>query len=229
MKIQLDNDGSPIFCCGCSAQIDYCDCREQAERMPNVLDAFSIEPSSSKLSRVQRAPKNWGRFDGQPLTTWSPDGQSMILLQPYTYIDPREIKWTADRGMRVDGASIPRPFWTLIGSPYRGKYRLASVVHDAYCVERTRTWEATHFMFYQAMMASGVAHLKAKAMYYAVYHFGPKWHVGQVKGYDKRWSGPQEVRSIPMETVNKVARFIARTDPTIKEIEAVNPNLLGPH
>ena len=36
-----------------------------------------------------------------------------------------------DKGLHTDGASIPRVFWRLIGSPLMGKYRRACIFHDA--------------------------------------------------------------------------------------------------
>ena len=41
--------------------------------------------------------------------------------------------WTAPKGAKVDGASIPQLFWTPIGGPFEGKYRYASVIHDTEC------------------------------------------------------------------------------------------------
>jgi hypothetical protein len=40
----------------------------------------------------------------------------------------------------------------------------------------TKSWiPAFHETFYWAMMASGVENWRAKSMYAAVYHFGPRW------------------------------------------------------
>ena len=82
----------------------------------------------------------------------------------------------ARKGSRIDGASIPQVLWST-GGPYEGKYRDASVIHDVYCDEapKTRTWQAVHRMFYDGMLASGVADTRALFMYGAVYRHGPKW------------------------------------------------------
>jgi hypothetical protein len=101
----------------------------------------------------------------------------MTLVKPFAYVDPRQARWEAAAGAVIDGASIPRAFWSVIGSPFAGEFRNASVVHDVACEERIHPWRAVHRMFYEACRLGGVAAVKAKTMYYAVFHFGPRWHV----------------------------------------------------
>ena len=78
-------------------------------------------------------------------------------------------------GTTVDGASIPQIFWTVIGGPFEGKYRSASVVHDFYCQVRTRPFKQVHRVFYDAMLTSGLAGRTPWLMYQAVDRFGPRW------------------------------------------------------
>ncbi len=99
----------------------------------------------------------------------------MQLHSDFTYIDSKQQKWHVPAGATVDGASIPKPLWSLIGGPFEGKYREASVVHDYYCENKQRTWENTHNVFFEAMLTSGEAPRRAKLMYWAVYRFGPRW------------------------------------------------------
>jgi hypothetical protein len=65
--------------------------------------------------------------------------------------------------------------WTFIGGPFEGLYRNPSVIHDVACVQRRHPWYAVHRAFYSAMLAAGVDLVKAKIMYAAVYHLGPRW------------------------------------------------------
>ena len=97
------------------------------------------------------------------------------LLEELVYIDPRGKRWTAPKGAVVDGASIPKVFQNVIGTPYGGEYTLASVIHDVACNEKTEPWEEVHQMFYDAMLASGVEEQKASTMYLAVYEGGARW------------------------------------------------------
>jgi hypothetical protein len=79
-------------------------------------------------------------------------------------------------GTRVDGASIPRPLWSIIGAPFTGRYVEASVIHDHYCDTQARHWKAVHKVFLEGMLARGVDKLQAQLMYLAVYRFGPRWN-----------------------------------------------------
>jgi len=62
-----------------------------------------------------------------------------------------------------------------VGGPIDSNYRDASIIHDWYCDRRTRTWQATHRVFYEAMIVSGVSIKKAKILYFAVRWRGPRW------------------------------------------------------
>ena len=117
----------------------------------------------------------FGKYSGSVKTEWLDDGRQMKLLNNLVYEDPNGLKWKAPKGSIVDGASIPTIAWTLVGSPFSGKYRDASVIHDIACINKKRTWEVVHLAFYYAMRASNVSDLKAKIMYAAVHHFGPRW------------------------------------------------------
>jgi len=59
-----------------------------------------------------------------------PKGKLAILKQDFT-VKIDQIIFLAPQGMITDGASIPRYFWRVIGSPFTGKYRRAAVFHDA--------------------------------------------------------------------------------------------------
>lgn len=117
----------------------------------------------------------WGRFAGHVVSEWLGDGRSMRLTEPFEYVDPEGARWVAPAGSIVNGASIPRFFWRIVGSPLTGCYRRASVLHDVHCDFRTRSWQHVHRMFYRAMRADGCGWLQASVMYWAVRIFGPKW------------------------------------------------------
>jgi hypothetical protein len=116
-----------------------------------------------------------GHFEGELILKALPDGRNMELEQPFKYIDSHSVEWPVPAHTRVDGASIPSVFWSIIGAPYTGKYRDASVIHDYYCQTHSRHWKAVHKVFYDGMLARGVDPIQAKIMYLAVYRFGPRW------------------------------------------------------
>lgn len=116
-----------------------------------------------------------GKFSGAVKSEWNGDGRTMTLLEDFEYVDPLDRKWVAPKGHVVDGASIPRFAWTIIGGPFEGKYRDSSVIHDVGCDKRWASWRTVHEVFYMGMLTSGVEEWRAKIMYAAVYHFGPRW------------------------------------------------------
>ena len=99
----------------------------------------------------------------------------MRLLNDYGYVDKNGLAWWVPQGTVVDGASIPQIFWSIIGGPWDGPYRNASVIHDWYCSTRSHPWQDVHRMFYEAMLANCTSRLKAVAMYAAVWARGPRW------------------------------------------------------
>ncbi len=116
-------------------------------------------------------------YTGRPRFEWDEDGRIMTLLNRFAFVDSAKLVWSVPAKARVDGASIPKFAWSILGSPFVGRYRKASVVHDWYCDIRTREWKATHRMFYEAMRTSKVSGAKARIMYAAVYYAGPRWDV----------------------------------------------------
>ena len=116
-----------------------------------------------------------GHFTGDPVVELLDDGRRVKLAQAFGFTDPAGLGWPVPAGTVVDGASIPRVFWALIGGPFEGKYRNASIIHDHYCDLRSRPWRAVHHVFYDGMIASGVGEDKAKLLYFSVARFGPRW------------------------------------------------------
>jgi len=121
----------------------------------------------------------FGKYLGTVQSEWLSDGRKMKITADFSYEDPNGLAWVAKKGSEVDGASIPEFLWSMIGSPFSGKYREASVIHDIACDERNRTWEVSHLAFYYAMRASGVGSVRAKILYAGVYYFGPRWALVQ--------------------------------------------------
>lgn len=168
-------------------------------------------------------PSPFGYFVGRVEAVWNEDGRTMRLLQPLSYVDPAGRTWTAPAGSVIDGASIPRPFWSLIGGPFEGRYRNASVIHDAACQKRDRPWEDVHLMFYHACRAGGVSEQKAKLMYLAVYHFGPRWPS------DGGLPGRSPVFQIVQpdeESVRTWAKYVEDQNPSLEQIRELK--LLDP-
>jgi hypothetical protein len=121
-----------------------------------------------------------GAFEGNVVSTWcvepSARDRKMQIMEDFKYIDPSGALWLVPRGRIVDGASIPEFLWgPMIGSPFTGDFRRASVIHDVACEDRMLTSDQVHLMFYHAMRCDGTSSWLAKTIYAAVRLFGPKW------------------------------------------------------
>ena len=62
-----------------------------------------------------------------------PDGVNSILNDLFVYVDADDGAHIASPGLETDGGTIPRMFWRMIGSPWRGKRRYAFIIHDQEC------------------------------------------------------------------------------------------------
>ena len=175
----------------CSMQLATASLAQATPALPtkNIV----IAPQTTVLPA---RPTPLGHFVGFVKTLWNDDGRNMTLLEDFSYIDPDGLEWKAPKGLVTDGASIPQEAWSIIGGPFEGTYRLAAVVHDAACDTKDRSWESVHEMFYRAMLTAHVDELKAKLMYAAVYHFGPRWNLQTVAQGVKKGDANSVVDSI---------------------------------
>jgi len=185
------------------------------ERGDELSAAAQIVPGATK----------WGHFTGEPVTKWNPDGRTMTLLTELRYTDPNGEVWIAPVGSQVDGASIPRYLWSIMGGPFEGKYRNASVLHDVAYGERKRPWQDCDRMFYNAMRCSGVSAMEAKTMYYALYRFGNHWKFPIKRGKPVKFEGQMVARAVPravpvnVNEVNDARDWIQRAEPSLEQIE----------
>jgi hypothetical protein len=129
--------------------------------------AFTDNPSAGEFSATPKI---------EFIDTPGAPNRDVRVLEDFAFTEADTgVVWEAPAGSIVNGASIPRVLWTLVGSPFTGDYVYASIVHDVACDTRTRPWRDTHFMFYQACLAGGTRPGRAKLMYLAVRNFGPRW------------------------------------------------------
>lgn len=189
-----------LFCAGCASH-----------------RSATWDPSAAR----QKHP--WGYYSGPVETRWENDGRNMTLLSELRYTDPDGVVWIAPAGSVVDGASIPRALWSLMGGPFDGKYRNASVLHDVAYEQHIRSWEKCDHMFYNAMRCSGVSALEAKTMYYALYRHGRHWirprsFLGALAGHDE--TVPRATPASEEEDVAAARSWIENANPSLREIEA---------
>lgn len=160
-----------------------------------------------------------GHYDGTLIFKPLDDGRMMEVMEPFGYVDGLGIAWAVPKGVKVDGASIPRSLWSIVGGPFEGKYREASVVHDFFCNDRSRNWEATHRVFYEAMLASKVDEKQAQLLFYAVYRFGPRWTL------ETNFSLNHSTYSEPIRTVYEAKFDPAELEEVARQIQAGDVSL----
>jgi len=85
------------------------------------------------------------------------------------------ITWPVPKGYVTTGVSVPRSFWSVLGSPLSGDYAIPVILHDYHAELKQRPWSEVNRMFYEALIKAGVSEQKAKILYFAVYQFGPRW------------------------------------------------------
>jgi Protein of unknown function (DUF1353) len=183
-----------------------------------------------------------GKYVGEPIVKFLDDGRLLQLMARFSFVDRQSLSWDVPVGAQVDGASIPRFLWTFVGGPLEGRYRNASIIHDWYCCNRTRSWESVHSVFYEAMLVSGVPTVQANIMYAGVRYGGPKWPSmtvhnanlamtdakgrpmknGAVRGpAGKPVPPPAFVRETDESQFSKMVDIICKGEHTPQEIEAL--------
>jgi Protein of unknown function (DUF1353) len=170
---------------------------------------------------------DWGYYSGPVDARWDADGRGMTLLNELRYTDPKGDVWIAPAGAKVDGASIPRSLWSLMGGPFEGKYRNASVLHDVAYTDKSRPWQEADRMFYNAMRCSGVGVIEAKTMYYSLCRFGWHWKFRSKRAQPVNVDSPASVlaerpraTAITPQDVNAMQEWVRSNDPNLNQIEA---------
>ena len=93
--------------------------------------------------------------------------QVFILLEDLVYENDK-VKIIVHSGFDFDGASIPKAFWSIIGSPITGPYTRAACVHDAlYASELLPRGESDQW-FNDLMKEDNTPFVKRQLMYSTV-------------------------------------------------------------
>jgi len=201
----------------------------------SILFTLNVEAESDEF---------FGEFSGEPsfkVKTNANGRPTFVLLEDFNFTDPNKFNWNTPKGWEVDGASIPKLAWSLVGGPMSGKYIHASIIHDRYCDIKSRTTHDTHRNFYYGMKANGVSDSKANIMYWAVRTFGPSWKIVKQATGRKQLAAttsnnitdPNKYRlktisvSAPNVSDEKIKEFIelAASAKSISQIEALSDSV----
>ena len=90
------------------------------------------------------------------------------IVKHFAYTDNHGHRYECEPGDIINGASIPRIFWRLVGSPYTGNYRRAAALHDCEYHRGRHPRKRIDKMFLAVMKHDGVGRIKRNVMYRAV-------------------------------------------------------------
>lgn len=115
------------------------------------------------------------------------DGKGYIVTHNYSYIiDGFEI--VIPKGFLFDGASVPRMFWSVIGSPLESDFVLGALLHD-YCYwSHVISKEKADDFLKICLKADGVGSLRTNTIYQSVNWFGGcPYKKGENVSLGSRW------------------------------------------
>lgn len=165
------------------------------------------------------------QLENSPVLIAGRDLTFFPLAADLKFVDVAQETWVAPKGTLTDGASIPTVLIPVVGDPRDPKVVNAAAMHDAYCgigneageKYRTKSWQATHRLFYDSLIAGGTPDLKAKIMYAAVWMGGPRWSE-KTKVTDDRM---QRLPSTLVQNAMRETRFyLKRSNPTMAELDS---------
>jgi hypothetical protein len=168
---------------------------------------------------ASKQQNKWGHYSGYVEARWENDGRNMTLLSELRYTDPDGVVWIAPAGSQVDGASIPRSLWSIMGGPFEGRYRNASVLHDVAYDQHNKPWQVCDRMFYNAMRCSGVSAVNAGTMYYALRKFGHHWKAPKAEPVKVGEEIVARAEPVNQGDINATRDWIRNSDPSLQQID----------
>ena len=109
-----------------------------------------------------------GKIQGNkpPLVPYSKGNGYIFSHNYYVMIDG--FSFIIPKGFLFDGASVPRPFWSIIGSPCEPDLMFAASIHDFLYWSRIVSKSKADAYIKQALLADGVGTIRANTIYQAV-------------------------------------------------------------
>ncbi len=196
------------------------------------------------VDAVTEALAGGAEFSGEPVACWlttAGHDRQMRIIDYFWFRDRSGRVWDAPAETIVDGASIPKPLWSTVGSPYTGDYRRASIVHDVACVLAdgdSAARRAADRMFYEACRAGGCSRFESIILYIgvrigalaplvpvwrrALEHNGPTIHVAPTQArLAVDFQMAAEIVTVQVET-DDPSEVEARTDAALSAISAMD-------
>ena len=94
--------------------------------------------------------------------------ENLFLLSKDITVESLGYSVTVKKGFDFDGASIPKLFWSIIGSPLNGNYVVASLIHDGLYAGEILDRKVCDDIFLDLMKQYKVSYVRRYTMYWAV-------------------------------------------------------------
>ncbi|MFN0316954.1 MAG: DUF1353 domain-containing protein [Burkholderiales bacterium] len=180
-----------------------------------------------------------GTFLGKVVLEWDDeDGfnrHKIKLLSDFGFQDPAGKKWVAQKGAELDGSSFTPLFEQMVGLPFVGEHRRASLLHDYYAKQLSEPWRDVRRMYYAALLAEGMSESEAKTTYAVLYGAGMRWEPKGSTCYINCHNGASTLvwRPDVIESeINTALEVLSEGNPSLDDIDkAVDAVILkpGPH
>ena len=96
------------------------------------------------------------------------EGKFKLLSPLIYYSKSTNSKFVAPAGFVTDGASIPKVFWSIIGSPFTGKYLHGAVIHDCLYSKKHYNFISRKYadnLFLEIMLNNGTNKMSSPILY----------------------------------------------------------------
>lgn len=97
------------------------------------------------------------------------------FTEPLVWVQDDGLTLTVPVGFLMNGASIPRMLWAVIGHPLETEFVYPAGLHDWECTTCKTRSPIVHQRFRAALKAEGVPAVRRWAMWAAVRLFGPRF------------------------------------------------------
>jgi Protein of unknown function (DUF1353) len=216
-----------------------CAVRRLNPRGPSLLNRVLVVLPVLVLSAAVVMAAGVGTFLGKVALEWDDeDGfnrHKIKLLSDFGFQDPSGKKWIAQKGAELDGNSFTPLFEQMVGLPFAGEHRRASLLHDYFAKQLNEPWRDVRRMYYAALLAEGMSDHEAKTAYAVLYGAGMRWEPKGSTCYINCHNGASTLAWRPdviESEINKALEILSEGNPSLDEIDkavdAVIPKP-GPH
>ncbi len=205
--------------------------------MNKLLITVAAIALSSGVLAAEGGAIDHGSFQGRVVVEWLDDPfvPTMRLIEPFAYQQASGEAWKVPQGHVIKGRGMPPLFRHLIGQPFYGGFRKASIIYDHATQEMRQPWDHAQRMFLEASMVEGVHESEAKAMYLLLRAQGSRWEVPGSRCYGSCHGKTEPLLWRPVvdeAAVNDLLGWVRRDNPGLVEIEQAAETAVldrGPH